>query len=145
MQADYLPAELLQKQKKKRQTNKKLCLKKKCSLPLTDELLSQLTDTGVLIRREIHTGKRKPHGDTDTQREDGHAHRGRETGRVPQKGPTRLESNRKPEEAGEDSPLQVPKRYHSHWTPRFQTSDLRTVGQYSSDVVSHPNRSTLLQ
>ena len=53
-------------------------MKKKCSLPLTDELLSQFTDTGVLIRREIHIGKRKPCGDTDTQREDGHAHRGRD-------------------------------------------------------------------
>ena len=60
---------------------KKKKLKKKCSLPLTDKLLPQLTDTGVLIRREIHAGKRKPCGDTDTQKEVGHAHRGRETRR----------------------------------------------------------------
>ena len=67
-------------------------MKKKCSLSLTNKVLSQLSDAGVLIRREIHTGKRKPRGDGDTQKENGHEHGGRQTGREQQQGPTSLES-----------------------------------------------------
>lgn len=87
--------------------------------------------TLVSLYEEKYTQGRESHVETQTRRGKMAMHTEAETGRVAQRRPTRLESNRKPEEAGEDSPLQVPKRYHSHWTPRFQTSDLRTEVQTS--------------